>query len=265
MTPHPNPPRGGGGLLLLTPEARILVGKEIRQLLRSRGALVSSLFLPALFLIVVPAIQYFSFSAAATSGGRGSGTIPSAAPPGLAGLKPIGILAFYLIPMFTALAGIIMPSVTSLYTIVQERERKTLELLIALPVRLTDIIYAKLAATLLIAVTVMLPLFAIQSIAVLVLGLAGPGWVAAELLLLACAIACSICISFVLALLARDFRTSQQINGFLLMPILLLVNAVLLVLPGPVKVPTLAALLLVAGAVALTVALRRLTFERYLS
>jgi ABC-2 type transport system permease protein len=250
---------------LLTPEARILVGKEIRQLLRSRGALISSLILPVMFLIVVPAIQYFSFSAAASSGGRGGTTIPNAAPPGLAGLKPVGILTFYLIPMFTALSGIIMPSVTSLYTIVQERERKTLELLIALPVRVTDIIYAKLAATLLIAVTVMLPLFAIQAIAVLVLGLAGPGWVAAELLLLACSIACSICISFVLALLARDFRTSQQINGFLLMPILLLVNAVLLVLPGSIKVPALAVLLLVVGAVALTVALRRLTFERYLS
>jgi ABC-2 type transport system permease protein len=249
---------------LLTPEARILVDKEIRQLLRSRGALISSLILPVMFLIVVPAIQYFSF-AAAPSGGRAVNGIPNAAPPGLAGLRPSGILTFYLLPMFTALAGIVMPSVTSLYTIVQERERRTLELLVALPVRLTDIIYAKLGATLLIAVVVMLPLFAIQAVAVLVVGLAGPAWVAAELLLLGCAIACSICISFVLALLARDFRTSQQINGFLLMPILILVNAVLLVLPGSIKVPTLAVLLLVAGAVALGVAVRRLTFERYLS
>jgi ABC-2 type transport system permease protein len=249
---------------LLTPEGRILVDKEIRQLLRSRGALISSLILPVMFLIVVPAIQYFSFTAA-PNGGRSASAIPNAAPPGLAGLKPIGIVAFYLIPMFTALAGVVMPSVTSLYTIVQERERKTLELLVALPVRLTDIIYAKLAATLLIAVVVMLPLFAIQAIAVLVVGLAGPAWVAAELFLLGCSIACSICISFVLALLARDFRTSQQINGFLLMPILILVNAVLLVLPGSIKVPILAVLLLVVGAIALAVALRRLTFERYLS
>jgi len=216
-----------------------------------------------MFLIVVPAIEYLGL-ATAPNAGRASGALPNAAP-GLAGLKPNGILAFYLIPMFTALGGIVMPSVTSLYTIVQERERKTLELLIALPVRLTDIIYAKLGATLLIAVTVMLPLFAVQAIAVLVLGLAGPVWVAFELLLLACSIACSICISFVLALLARDFRTSQQINGFLLMPILVLVNVVLLAVPSSIKVPVLAVLLLVAGAVTLAVGLRRLTFERYLS
>ena len=111
----------------------------------------------------------------------------------------------------------------------------------------------------------MLPLITVQAVGALVLGAAGPGWVAGELLLLGCAIACSICVSFVLALLARDFRTSQQINGFLLMPILILVNAVLLVLPPAVKVPVLAALLLLAGALALTVAVRRLTFERYLS
>ncbi|HEX6350522.1 MAG TPA: ABC transporter permease subunit [Candidatus Dormibacteraeota bacterium] len=247
-------------MTLLTAQARILVRKEIRQLLRSRGALTTSLILPVIFLVVVPAVQYFSFQ----SGGTSSG-IPGAAPPGLAGLKAGGVVIYYLVPMFTALSGVVMPSVTSLYTIVQERERKTVELLVALPVRLTDIIYAKLAATLLVALGVMLPLFAIQAVGVLVLGAAGPAWVAAELLLLGCAMACSICLSFVLALLARDFRTSQQINGFLIMPILIVVNAVLLLLPAPIKVPVLAVLLLVLGLVTLAVALRRLTFERYLS
>ena len=251
--------------VLVTPEIRVLVAKEIRQLLRSRGALVSSLILPVIFLLVVPAIQYFSFAGGPRTGTGGANSIPGGAPPGVAGLRVSGLLAYYLLPMFTALAGIIMPSVTSLYTIVQERERKTLELLVALPVRLTDILYAKLGATLLVALAVMLPLLAIQAVGVLLVGLAGPLWVLWELLLLVCGIACSICISFVLALLARDFRTSQQINGALLMPNLLLVNFVLLVLPVGIKVPVLALLLLVLGAVILLVALRRLTFERYLS
>lgn len=250
---------------LVTPEMRVLVAKEIRQLLRSRGALASSLILPVIFLLVVPAVQYFSFTSAAATSARGPGGIPTGAPPGIAGLKVSGLLAYYLLPMFTALAGIIMPSVTSLYTIVQERERKTLELLVALPVRLTDILYAKLGATLLVAVAVMLPLFVVQAAGVLAVGLAGPLWVLGELLLLFCAIACSICISFVLALLARDFRTSQQINGALLLPNLLLVNVVLLVFPVRIKVPLLGVLLLVLGAVTLLIAVRRLTFERYLS
>lgn len=249
---------------LVTPEMRVLVAKEIRQLLRSRGALASSLILPVIFLVVVPAIQYFSFTSGSATP-RGPNGIPGGAPPGIAGLKVSGLLAYYLLPMFTALAGIIMPSVTSLYTIVQERERKTLELLVALPVRLTDILYAKLGATLLVALAVMLPLFAVQAVGVLAVGLAGLLWVLWELLLLFCGIACSICISFVLALLARDFRTSQQINGALLMPNLFLVNVVLLVLPVGIKVPVLALLLLVLGAVTLFVAVRRLTFERYLS
>lgn len=248
-------------MTLLTPQARILVGKEIRQLRRSRGALTTSLILPVIFLLVVPAIQYFSFKSAPS----GSGPLSGGVPPGLSGLRPSGVITEYLVPMFTALSGVVMPSVTSLYTIVQERERKTVELLVAMPVSLTDIIYAKGAATLLVAVAVMLPLFAIQAAGALVLGAAGPGWVASELFLLACAICCSICLSFVLALLARDFRTSQQINGFLIMPILIVVNAVLLLLPSPIKVPVLAVLLLVLGLVTLAVAVRRLTFERYLS
>jgi len=247
---------------VLTPEVRVLVGKEIRQLLRSRGALITSLILPVILLVVVPAAQYFSLSAART-GVRGLAS--GLAPPGLAGLRPTGVVTYYLVPMFTALAGVVMPSATAIYTIVQERERKTVELLIALPVRVTDIVYAKLAATLLVAAAIMLPLVLVQVGAALVVGAAGPGWAAGELLLLACAIACSICFSFVLALLARDFRTSQQLNGFLVLPILILVNGVLLGLPPAVKVPVLAALLLLTGAVVLTVAVRRLTFERYLS
>ena len=247
---------------LLTPETRILVRKEIRQLLRSRGALSTSLILPVLFLVVIPLSD---LSVGAAPRARTFNGIPGAAPPGLSGLRATAVVTYYLVPMFTALAGVLMPSVTAIYTIVQERERKTVELMVALPVRVTDIIYAKLAATLLIALAVMLPLFAVQAAGVLAFRVAGPGWVAGELLLLACAITCSICISFVLALLARDFRTSQQINGFLLLPILVLINTVLLVLPPAYKVPVLAVLLLLTGAAALTVAVRRLTFERYLS
>jgi len=251
-------------LTVMGPEARVLARKEIRQLLRSRGALVSALMLPVIFLIVVPGIQYAAFSST-PSRGRAPEAIPAQAPAGIAGLKPVGLVVYYLMPMFVSLAGLLMPSVLSLYTVVQERERKTLELLVALPVRLTDILFAKLAATLLVAVVVMMPLYAVQATGLLVTGLAGPGWVLEQLFLLVCAIASSISVAFVLAVLARDFRTSQQINGLLLLPNMLLVNAVLLLVPVPVKLLVLGGLLVLVGAAVLAVAIRWLTLERYLS
>jgi ABC-type Na+ efflux pump permease subunit len=68
-----------------------------------------------------------------------------------------------------------------------------------------------------------------------------------------------------LALLARDFRTANNINGALLGPVILAVLGVLFGLPTPLSYIVLVAVLLAAAAAAVQVGLRWLTFERYLA
>ena len=66
---------------VLPPDVRILLGKELRQVRRSRAALASATLLPLFLMTVMPLAQLFIARSAAAPRSRTSGTF---APPGLA-------------------------------------------------------------------------------------------------------------------------------------------------------------------------------------
>jgi ABC-2 type transport system permease protein len=248
-------------MTIIPPIIRALVAKELRQLSRSKGALASAALLPLLLLVIVPVGQLFALSAA------GAATIPPGVEPApglpVAG-DPSAIFLQLLFPLFVTLGGLVAPSVAATYTVVAERERRTLELLMALPVRVGDILAAKLLAMLALAAGVTLPLFLLDAAALLYTGIAGPGYVAALLGVLLAALACSVGLALLLALLARDFRTANNISGALLGPLILMTMVVLIGAPGQWRLLALIGLLLLTAALALVAARRWLTFERYL-
>jgi ABC-type Na+ efflux pump permease subunit len=168
-------------------------------------------------------------------------------------------------PLFVTLSGLVVPSVTAIYIIVSEREKRSLELVMALPVRVRDILAAKLAAVVLFSVAVLVPLYLVDAAVLLGLGVASLGYVILLFLVLLASLLCSVGIALLLALLARDFRTAQNINGMLEFPIILMAVVILAGVGGSARLWLLTGiLLLLAGASALT-ALRWLTFERYLA
>lgn len=249
---------------MISPELRALVAKELRQVLRSKGALLSATLLPVLLMVVIPLAQIL--------GVRGSNVplnLPSSnlLPPGLEGLttNPSQLFVQLMLPLFITLGGLIVPSISATYTVVAERESRSLELLIALPVRLQDILLAKLLAMLALATIVVVPLFALDAVALLVLGLASAGYVGLLFVVLVAAMTCSTGIALLLALLARDFRTANNLNGAMLGPLILLTMAVIVGVPGPARLLVLTAFLAAAGVGAYLVGLRWLTFERYLA
>ncbi len=247
---------------LASPAVRVLFVKELRQLLRNRQAIFSATLLPLLLLVVVPALQLYGFSRASNpSDAARTGATPL---PGISGMTAHDVLALYLLPLFVCLAGVLAPAVTSVFTIVNERERRTVELLVALPVRVTEIITAKLAATVAAIAVVTLPLTVLDGIAAV--ALLGQGVLYAPLLvlLLLGGMVASTCLSAVLAILARDYRTSQQLSGLLVFPVLVLANGVLLLVPGLARLPVLTVLLAASGALVAWLVSRRFSFERYL-
>jgi ABC-type Na+ efflux pump permease subunit len=163
------------------------------------------------------------------------------------------------------LAGLLVPSIAAVHTVVVERERRTVELLIALPVRVRDILFAKLVATLALCSVVLVPLFLLDTIALLYFSVVTLGQALGLLALLLAAELCSIALALLVALLARDFRTANNLNGVTIGPALLLVGAVMFFAPAALRIPLLILLLLAVGATALVIALRWLTFERYLA
>jgi ABC-type Na+ efflux pump permease subunit len=195
--------------------------------------------------------------------------IPLAVPALLSGAsdvdQPVGLFVTLLFPLFVTLSGLVVPSVTAIYIIVSEREKRSLELVMALPVRVRDILAAKLAAVVLFSVAVLVPLYLVDAAVLLGLGVASLGYVILLFLVLLASLLCSVGIALLLALLARDFRTAQNINGMLEFPIILMAVVILAGVGGSARLWLLTGiLLLLAGASALT-ALRWLTFERYLA
>lgn len=239
---------------------RTLLWKELRQMRRSRRAIFSTVILPFMLLVVVPLGQAAAFR--------------SAPPQAMAGLpdvlverfgRPLELFTGLLLPLFVTMAGVLVPTVAASYTIIAEREQRSLDLLMALPVAVADVLVAKVAAVLLLSAGVVLPLFAVQSAALLARGVVAPGYAAVLLVVLLAALICSSGITFIVTLVARDFRTANNISGLQFAPVLGMTVAVLVVAPDPVRFPLLAALLAAAGLVALAAARRWLTFERYLA
>lgn len=239
-----------------------LLRKELRQVRRSRGVLFSTTLLPLLLLVVLPALQLYSVESAVTEQtfrtvSRNGG--------GFEVLYDHKLLVVrFLFPLFLMLGGMLVPSVATTYTIVGERERRSLELLIALPLRVTDILIAKLLAILLLTGAVVLPMFALDAAALAWLHYVGPVDVLELLAVLLAAVAYAVGEALLLALLARDLRTAQNLNGALLVPITALGGALLVLMPPASSLLTASALLLAGTGVCVWIAMKWLSFERYL-
>jgi len=247
---------------LLRRPVRVLLRKEMRQFLRSRTAVLTGLLLPTLIMVVAPLVQLM----AATAGSAARSTGIPASVPGLGGMTQLSDLFLYVtFPLFFVLGGLMTPSLAATHTVISERERRSIELLVALPVSVTDILTAKTAANLLVAGSTLLPLFVIDAVAILVLTSAGPLYVAAALLLVVCALTASIGISLMLALVARDFRTANNLNGFFVVPTMVMTGLCVTLVPGLWRFVVLSALMLALGGLAYLIAVRWLTFERYLT
>ena len=239
-------------------QTRVLLAKELRQALRSRGALVTGLLVPIGMLLLAP-----------------SQLIYSAQHAGPVALYEISHLE---LPLFTVICGLVVPSLAAVYIFVNERERRSLELLLASPVRVQEIFVAKLATAFLLSAGTTLPLFAIQSGVVLWLQIDDLRGVLLRLVLLMAALTCSLGFALLVAMLARDFRTTNNLSGALLLPMvfvtltLLQTSRVTLfdhVWTIPVALADrpilLAGIMVTVGIAAAAGAIRYVSFERYLA
>jgi ABC-type transport system involved in multi-copper enzyme maturation permease subunit len=238
---------------------RSLLWKELRQVGRNRMALLTAAFLPFIILFLAPIQILFQLRLV---GSRGIS--PTNSFPGIDITDPSQLALQLIYPLLFVLGGMLLPTLTTTYAIVAERERRSLELLVSLPVTVSEILAAKLLMVLIVTAVVGLPYVAVTLVLIVVLGLGGIEVVPALLAPFVAAVICSTAISLVLTLLARDFRSANNLNGMFFVPVLLLTFGVLALVTGPARTYALAAMLLAMAGLALVVAMRWITFERYL-
>jgi ABC-2 type transport system permease protein len=245
-------------------ETRILFRKEWRQLSAGTSALVTGAILPVLLLGAVPLFM----SLAASSPKGHEKPIAEAMRFGLLGELHTDPRHFAgsMLPVMVALAGMILPTMMASYLLITERERRTLELLVALPVRIEQVLLAKMLATLLASVLMTLPVLLIDMVVLPARGAATFEQVIALPLLLVSALALSISVALVMSLLSKDFRTANNMAGALLVPLVFGSFVLHMLLPGGVLRPLGMSLAYAVAAVfVLRYALRTVTFERLLS
>lgn len=243
-----------------------LVWKEMRQVRRNRGALATAILLPALLLVVIPLAQFKGFQAMTPEAlAVANQTNPANAALMARFARPLDAYTTVLLPLFVTLTGVLAAPITAMYTVVAERERRTLDLLMALPVSVGDVLAAKVLSVLLMGTAVTLPLLAITTVVLLSQSAISVGYAALLFLVLLAALLSSIGVTLVITLLARDYRTANNLSGLQIVPVLFGGVAILVLVPGPARFLVLTLLLLLTGGLALYAAQRWITFERYLS
>ena len=240
-----------------------LLWKEFRQLPRKRGAMLSATLFPLIFLVIVPLINMLALRDASGA----NAPVGVNLPPGVGAMSrdPRAMLSGFLLPFMVMTSGLMLPSLLATYTIIAERERRTLELLVALPVSVKDIILAKLTAVLAVGLSVCLPLLVMDSAAMIAFGFGDVGDALLLLWLLLAALAYSTASALLIGLLAKDFRTANNITGALVGPLILVAMGIMMYLPAVVAPLLRGALLWLAAVAAAVASLRYFTFERLLS
>lgn len=241
---------------------RSLLWKETRQIGRNRTAILTAAMLPFIILFLAP-IQLLV--AMHFGGGAGMEQLRGSPLPGFSEVdEPGQLLVQFFYPMLLVIGGLLLPSLTTTYAIVAERERRSVELLISLPVTVGEILTAKLLSVLAVTAVIGLPYVAIVLTLLLVLGIADAATIPAMLAPFIAAVACSTGISLLLTLLARDFRTANNLSGAFMVPVIFFTIATLGAIGGPARTYVLALVLLTIAALAVFVALRWVSVERYL-
>jgi ABC-2 type transport system permease protein len=243
-------------------KALVVLQKEWLELRLQRGLLVATLVLP-------PLITAFAVAGFFAVGKLTATTIGSAAPlpPDFASLSQFELgqaivgrqfsTLFLLLPIF-------IPSVLASYAIVGEKRERTLEPVLATPIRTWELLLGKMLAALIPALAI-----TILSASVFVIGIVAfavsdrvreiivtPGWVLAVLVDTPLLALIGVALIVVLSSRVNDPRTAQQISSVLVVPVVALLFGQLagVIVLGPAVALGIGAVLAVIAAGAVWVA-----------
>src|SRR5437588_1284411 len=160
---HPGRPVCGGRDSLMNDRLKPLFRKEARQIMRSKRTVVAAALVPALMLIFVTAGDIVTLR-------LGFGSRPIYLLSSSHAVSGEYLLRHFTLPVLVTISALVTPSIVMGDALLGERERRTLELLVALPVSVIDVVLAKLGAVLSFAIIVTVPLFLLN---VLIVSLAG--------------------------------------------------------------------------------------------
>ncbi|MDP9265713.1 MAG: ABC transporter permease subunit [Chloroflexota bacterium] len=152
-----------------------------------------------------------------------------AAAPAVTGLDPKdavqGLIATYFLILFLMIPTVV-PLTIAIYSVIGEKANRTLEPLLATPVRVGELLFAKSLASAIPAVVVTWAAYAIYLAAVLLLGsrsaahaVLAPRWILAIAVMVPLLTMLSVNLGILISTRVNDVRAAQQIGGLVVVPV----------------------------------------------
>lgn len=211
--------------------------REVQEIAKSR-ALMLTVFLPPVLLTLLPLIAIAVLGRVMEAEGGSNGDMRDLGPmldlmPELATWSVGEVTMFVILNQFLVFF-LMMPLIVSMsiaaQSIVGEKQSKSLEPLLATPIKTSELLFAKALAAMLPAVIatwtgflifVIVGRFLIESDRVYA-AILNPKWLVAMLILAPLLALLAVSVTVIISSRVNDTRTVQQIAGFLVMPIVLL-------------------------------------------
>lgn len=211
--------------------------REAQEIVKSRG-LMLAIFLPPILLTVLPLVAIAVVGRALASDPTASGKATDLGPmiqqmPELADWSAVEVTLFVVLNQFLVFF-LMMPLIVSMsiaaQSIVGEKQTKSLEPLLATPIKTGELLFAKALAAMIPAVFatwgaflifIVVGRFLIESDRVYA-AILNPKWLVAMLILAPLLALLAVSVTVIMSSRVNDTRTVQQIGGFLVMPIVLL-------------------------------------------
>ncbi|HUG55767.1 MAG TPA: ABC transporter permease [Candidatus Limnocylindrales bacterium] len=152
-----------------------------------------------------------------------------AAAPAIVGLDPKeavqGLIATYFLILFMLIPTVV-PLTIAIYSVIGEKSARTLEPLLATPVGVGELLFAKSLASAVPAVLVTWLAYGIYLAAVMALGsrpavqaVTAPSWLLAILFLVPLLTLLSVNLGILISTRVNDIRVAQQIGGLIVVPV----------------------------------------------
>jgi ABC-2 type transport system permease protein len=214
---------------------RAVIGKELLEIRKSR-VLLFTLFLPPLLLAILPIVVMTLAGgqmAAPSSTNAGDITRYYGLSPAYSNFTPLELSQWVLLQEFLMLylvMPIVIPITVAAYSIIGEKQSRSLEPLLATPIRTEELLLGKSIAGIIPAALAtwaayLIFLFGthlvVSSPRVLAAAI-GPAWIFVMLILVPLLALLSMGIGVMISSRVNDTRAAQQIGGMLVLPIVAL-------------------------------------------
>ncbi len=203
---------------------RVIIDKEWAEVLKNKMILYTAGLMPALFVVIPLVMLYMTNKEKGSL--RGMENITSL--PAFAGMDPKSAAQVLLVNQFMfyfLMIPLIVPIFIASYSIIGEKQQRSLEPLLATPIRVWELLLGKVLAAAMPAVALTWVAFAAYAVLArfvatdLVYGvIVSPMWLLALIVLAPLFTVLSVSLAVIISSRVNDVRLAEQIGGLLVLP-----------------------------------------------